>query len=231
MRVVMQVLHAAERADHQPVRVGRRPGDEVAVGDVAVVIGRQDQVLAALALVRAGEADVGDVALPDVVDEAQRVRGRLDHERPVGLEVQVVRAVGGLGVGGQHDVGRGRERVGVGEDVGRGLPDAAKARCASRPSTRPACSSGTPRRRASGPARRSCAAPCRAAAARRRTPAPRTATPAAPASRPTPAPPRTHQGSPRPPRPPSTESRAVLPLRAPHASSRPPGCPNLTRAG
>ena len=40
-----QVLHAAERADDQPVRVRRRPGDEVAIGDLAVVIGRQDQVL------------------------------------------------------------------------------------------------------------------------------------------------------------------------------------------
>ena len=122
-----QILHAAQRADHQPAGVRRRAGDEVPVGDVAVVVGRQDQVLAALPLVGAGEADVGHVALPDVVDEAQRVRGRLDHRRPVALEVEVVRAVRGLGVRGQHDVGRRRQRIGVGEDVRRGLPDAAKA--------------------------------------------------------------------------------------------------------
>ena len=84
----------SERADDEPVRVGRRLRDEVAVGDLAVVAGRQEQVLAALALVGPGDAHVGDVALPDVVDEAQRVRRAPRSPSARRLEVEEVRAVG-----------------------------------------------------------------------------------------------------------------------------------------
>ena len=70
---------------------------------------------------------VGDVALPDVVNEAKRVRRPLDHRGTVRLEVQVVRPVSGLGVGRQHDVRRGRKGICVTDDVRGGCADAAEA--------------------------------------------------------------------------------------------------------
>ena len=48
-----QILDAAERANHEPAGIRGRPGDEAPARDLAVVIGRQEQVLAPLTLVRA----------------------------------------------------------------------------------------------------------------------------------------------------------------------------------
>ena len=167
-----QALDAAEGADHEPVRVGRRLGDEVAVGDLAVVAGRQEQVLAALALVGAGEAHVGDVALPQVVDEAttssaaprsrsaRRRRGRGSSCRTSSRcwPSAQLRRVG--------------PRIGAARACSTRRPRRCAARCASRASTRPACSSRTRRSHAADRARRSCGRPCPAAAARRRTRSP-----------------------------------------------------------
>jgi len=82
------VLDTAQRADHQPVGEGGAPVGEVAAGLVAVIAGRQDEVLAARALVRASQAEVGDVAEPEVVEDAERVRRVLDDRRPVRFQVQ-----------------------------------------------------------------------------------------------------------------------------------------------
>jgi hypothetical protein len=51
----------------------------VALGHIAFITGRQDQELAALALVGAGVAKVGNVMKPVIVDDAEDVRRRLDH--------------------------------------------------------------------------------------------------------------------------------------------------------
>src|SRR5208283_4154956 len=47
--------------------------DEVALRHVALVPGRQEQILATLSLVRAGIPQVGDVAKPEVVHDAEAV--------------------------------------------------------------------------------------------------------------------------------------------------------------
>ena len=66
--------------------------DEVAVGDVAVVAGGNDQVLAALAAVGSRAAHVDDEAEPGVVDGARPATGRdLDDGRAVAIEVEDAR--------------------------------------------------------------------------------------------------------------------------------------------
>jgi hypothetical protein len=65
--------------------------------------GRDEQVLAALALVRPGDAHVRDVPLPQVIDEGQRVRRGLHDRRAICLQIQEGGAVGRLGIGRQHD--------------------------------------------------------------------------------------------------------------------------------
>ena len=93
-----------EAAHHDPVAVGARPEDEVALGHVAVVSRRQEKVLAALAAVEAGIAQVRHVAHEAVVDDAQDLRRRLDDCRPRLLEVDAGARVHALGVVGQADV-------------------------------------------------------------------------------------------------------------------------------
>src|SRR5271157_4678079 len=71
---------------------------EAAVGQVAGVTGRQEQVFSALATVRAWQAEVDDPAKPHVVEGAERQRRRLDHHRPL-AEVDETDEIGSVGIG------------------------------------------------------------------------------------------------------------------------------------
>jgi len=72
---------------HVSLATGTVPAAHGMVGNVwfdreqgrLVYTGRQDQKLAALALVRSGIAEVGNVMKPVVVNDAEDVRRRLDH--------------------------------------------------------------------------------------------------------------------------------------------------------
>ena len=79
-------VHAS--AHEVPDAVGLGLHHVVAVRYVTVVVRRQDQVLAALALVRTSGAHVAHVAEVHVVEDAQHVGRRLDDGRAVRLEVQ-----------------------------------------------------------------------------------------------------------------------------------------------
>ena len=81
------VVDAAEGAHDQPVREGRGAQDGVAVGLRAVVARREQHVPATGTPVGSGEAEVADVAEPEVVDDAQGVRRVLHDEGPV-VEVE-----------------------------------------------------------------------------------------------------------------------------------------------
>ena len=106
-------LFSTRPAIHDVVVVHRGPQNVVAlVGNLAGVAGRQEQILAALALVGTGQAEVGDRALPEVVNEADTRPSRdLDDDRPL-AEIDVHHAVD-RGV-----VGREPDALGVGEVVG-----------------------------------------------------------------------------------------------------------------
>ena len=108
---LLHVGHAAKGPQHDPVGRGRAAVGEVAVRDLLLVAGRQEQVAATLALVGSGDAHVGHIPEPEVVDHAQRPGRRLDHRRPPRVQVEHGGAIGGLGslgIGGQgqpHRVG------------------------------------------------------------------------------------------------------------------------------
>ncbi len=154
-----QRVEAVEGADHDPVRIGRRLEHEVAVRNVAVVSGGQEQVLAALAAIGAGVAHVGDVALPQVIDEAQRVR--------TGTRSPSVRRPSGRGTWCRmwsrcSPSARPAPRC-CADRCRRSrssAPRSSAARCASPTSTLPACSSRTRRSRGADRARRSPSPPC-----------------------------------------------------------------------
>ena len=76
-----------ETADAEHDAESRRLRRHVAVRRVAVVIRRQQQELAALALVTAGRADTHDLALPQVGDAAEQHRRRFDDHRAIPVEV------------------------------------------------------------------------------------------------------------------------------------------------
>ena len=76
---------AAQEHEH-PVRTRR--AHEVALRAGTVVAGRDDQELATCTPIRPGQADVGDRALPRVIEQSLQVRRGVDHRRPVGLQVQ-----------------------------------------------------------------------------------------------------------------------------------------------
>ena len=71
------------------------------LGHRTVITRRDQQVAAALSAVRAGQAEVGDPAEPHVVDDAQAVRGGLQHQRTVG-QVEEGDVVDRVGVSGQE---------------------------------------------------------------------------------------------------------------------------------
>ena len=91
LEVVLDVLQCrrqtvGDRAAHEePVDEGGRLDHEVALGHLAGVARRQHEILAALALVGAGYAEVTDIAHPGVVEHAEHARRHFDHGRPIGL--------------------------------------------------------------------------------------------------------------------------------------------------
>ena len=106
-----------------------RVGDEeAALGQRAVIAGRHDQVLAALAAVGAWEADVDDPAEPHVVDGAEPLRRLLDHHRAIG-QVHGGEVVDRVGIGGQeqrlrvHQLGEDDDGVVLGADALKALAD------------------------------------------------------------------------------------------------------------
>ena len=87
-----------KRANADQQSVARRYPEVISVGDVAAVVGRQQEMLPALAGVGAGYAHVGDPTLIDVHgDDDERAGRKLDDER-AGAEVELDRAVRRVGV-------------------------------------------------------------------------------------------------------------------------------------
>ena len=80
--------NAGQSAEDDPVGERRTAIDVVAVGQVSVIVGWYEQVFAAFAVVGAGDAHVGDVAEPEVVHDAHRLRRCLDHGRTPRLQIQ-----------------------------------------------------------------------------------------------------------------------------------------------
>ena len=134
-------------------RAGRADMGDVkaAVGQRPVIARAHQQVLAALAAIGSGQADVGDPPEPHVVDRPEdRARRRhhrnVDHHRPV-REIDERPEVDRVRVRGQEQ----RRRIHqLGEDQELVVLDADAEEPASnqRPRTPPGCCSGTPRRRA-----------------------------------------------------------------------------------
>src|SRR5208283_4381010 len=59
-----------------------RPHDVVTGRLVTRVAGRQEQIFAALTLVRAGDAHIYNPPIPHVVDRTEHLRRHLHHQRP-----------------------------------------------------------------------------------------------------------------------------------------------------
>jgi hypothetical protein len=99
----------AQREEHDP-GVGAR--DEVALaGHRALVVGRHDQVSAALAFIGPWEAEVGDPAMVVVVNQPHhRSRGKLNDDRARLAQIQDRAAVGRVGVQRETDVPRRRHQ-------------------------------------------------------------------------------------------------------------------------
>ena len=64
--------------------------------------GRQQQVLAALALIRTDDTDVGDISEPEVINHAQRHGGHFDHQRTI-MQIDPNPCVGRGGVRREKD--------------------------------------------------------------------------------------------------------------------------------
>ncbi|MDT4850630.1 hypothetical protein FQZ97_847830 [compost metagenome] len=94
------VLH--EGAAKQQVPKSGRVHDEVALSrQFALVAWWHEQILAALALVGPGIAQVCYVAEPEIVDHAKNIGWRFHHDWTV-LQVHPVPEINGLGIGGQE---------------------------------------------------------------------------------------------------------------------------------
>ena len=98
----LRVAVDQEAAPGDPVAERRRAHDDVALRHLALVAGRQQQVLPALALVRPGDADIDDPAVPHVVYGAEHLRRHLDDQRAV-AEIEPRPAVDGVVIGGEED--------------------------------------------------------------------------------------------------------------------------------
>ena len=100
-RVGIAVLvEEASAVQHHPEGGGTY--HEVAVGGLVLEAGRQEQVLAPLALVGSGEAHIDDPACPAVVDGAQYAGRCFENERTI-VKVDPHNAVGGAGVPREDD--------------------------------------------------------------------------------------------------------------------------------
>jgi hypothetical protein len=128
-RVDPHLLHALDgvghvtlhhdATNHEAVVVHRPVQDVIAIaGHLSGVVRRQHQVLAALVTVGAGQADIGEIALPVVVDEAdQGTRRNVDHDRPGLGEVDGCHRVDGGVVRGEPDGSGVEEVIGDGQFV------------------------------------------------------------------------------------------------------------------
>lgn len=76
---------ATECTQYHPVGERRALVSEVPVRDVTALAGWHERVVAALTSIWSGDAHVGDVAEPEVIDHAQRLRRCLDYGRPHAL--------------------------------------------------------------------------------------------------------------------------------------------------
>ena len=65
------------------IAVGLRADNKVAFRHFARVAGRQQQEFSALTLVGSGVADVPDVVEPEIINDAEHIRRRLDHQRAI----------------------------------------------------------------------------------------------------------------------------------------------------
>gem|GEM_PF-4334928 len=86
-----------ETAPEEDIAESGGAENEVALGHIAFVAGRQQQEFPALALVRAGVAHIADIIEPVIVDDPENVRRRLDDQRAI-LQVQPHHAIDGFGV-------------------------------------------------------------------------------------------------------------------------------------
>jgi hypothetical protein len=115
--VDLQLLHQRDglvvlAVDFEPTQAeehveGRRLDHEVPIGHLTDVARRQEQVLAALALVGTERADVNEEALQEAHRVAEHPRRRLQDRRSITAEVEESQPVDRLGVRGQQ------QRLGV----------------------------------------------------------------------------------------------------------------------
>jgi hypothetical protein len=92
-------------AEEKPVAVGARAHDDVARRNLTFVIGRQYEILSAFAPVLAGDTDIGDPAIPEVVHAAEDLGRDFDNERPL-LGVEPNEVVDRVVVGREFDGAR-----------------------------------------------------------------------------------------------------------------------------
>jgi hypothetical protein len=92
--------------DEGEVRVGWRPHDKVTIGHVAFIVRRQQQVLATLALVHAGRANVGHEEEVVIVQRPHDTRRNLEDRRAVLLQIEHDEGIQTLGIAGQDQGAR-----------------------------------------------------------------------------------------------------------------------------
>ena len=82
--------------------MGRHFDDEIALGGHCTGVTRwQQQVLAALALIRANHAHVLDKAEPRIIEKTEDARRQFDHQWGISLHLEIGQRIQGVGVAGQ----------------------------------------------------------------------------------------------------------------------------------
>ena len=88
-----------------PVAIGARPHNEITFGHFALIPRGQYEIFAAFASVGTGDADVGDPAIPEIINESEDHGWNLDDQWPF-MGVEPDEAVDSVVVGGQlHRLG------------------------------------------------------------------------------------------------------------------------------